>query len=234
MKSFSQFSEQAYIAREELIEAAVLRRGLSRVAQRGALKLGGKTAARLVPGVQQALGAYTVYDAVKRGDWTGAGLGALSMVPGPVGWAAIGAETARDFAGSGRPAAAQQTAQQPTPAPTSTTTPTTTPTAAPKASSVLAKKGGVEGTLDKSTGKWTSKKWSDAGKTRYQSMRGVEQIKKDKARLAQNQSTMQNVASQLAANPLGTTPTSSIQSAGQQYGNVAFAKRKITTPKISA
>ena len=39
MKSFSQFSEQAYIAREELIEAAVLRRGLSRVAQRGALKL---------------------------------------------------------------------------------------------------------------------------------------------------------------------------------------------------
>lgn len=229
MKSFSQFSEQAYIAREELIEAAVLRRGLSRVAQRGALKLGGKTAARLVPGVQQALGAYTVYDAIKRGDWTGAGLGAVSMVPGPIGWAAIGAETARDFAGSGSPAAAQPTTQQPT------TTPTATPTAAPKASTVLAKKGGVEGTLDKSTGKWTAKKWSDAGKSRYQSMRGAEQIKKDKAKLAQNQSTMNNVASQLAANPLGTTASiKPIQSAGQQYGSVAFARRKITTPKISA
>ena len=232
MKSFSQFSEQAYIAREELIEAAVLRRGLSRVGQRAALKLGGKTAARLVPGVQQALGAYTVYDAIKRGDWTGAGLGAVSMVPGPVGWAAIGAETARDFAGSGSPAVAQPTTQ---PTTQQSTTSTATPTAAPKASTVLAKKGGVEGTLDKSTGKWTANKWSDAGKSRYQSMRGAEQIKKDKAKLAQNQSTMNNVASQLAANPLGTTASiKPIQSAGQQYGSVAFAKRKITTPKISA
>ena len=223
MKSFSQFSEQAYIAREELIEAAVLRRGLSRVAQRGALKLGGKTAARLVPGVQQALGAYTVYDAIKRGDWTGAGLGAVSMVPGPIGWTAIGAETARDYMGGD-----DETA-------TPTPTPTATPTATPKASTVLAKKGGVEGTLDKSTGKWTAKKWSDSGKSRYQSMRGAEQIKKDKAKLAQNQSTMNNVASQLAANPLGTTASiKPIQSAGQQYGSVAFARRKITTPKISA
>jgi len=229
MKYFSQFSEQAYIAREELIESAIARRGLSRVAQRGALKLGGKTAARLVPGVGQVIGAYQAANAIRRGDWTGAALGAASLIPGPIGWAAIGAETARDLRRrDDETATPTPTAQQP--APGAAPVP-----AAPTKTTVLAKKGGVEGDLDKATGKWTARKWSDAGKSRYQSLRGANQVKSDAARLSQNQSTMNNVAAQLAANPLGTSASiKPIQAAGQQYGSVAFAKRKITTPKISA
>ena len=49
--------------------------------------------------------------------------------------------------------------------------PKPTPAARPK-TTVLAKKGGVQGTLDKSTGKFTAKNWSDAQSSRYKAHGG--------------------------------------------------------------
>jgi len=226
MKSFSQFSEQAHIAREELIEANVLSRGLSRLGTRTALKLGGKTAARLVPGAQQVLGAYYTADAVKRGDWTGAALSAASMLPGPLGYAALGAETARGFMQGDETSKPTPTTQQPS-APTPAPTSTTTPTAAPKASTVLAKKGGVEGDLDKATGKWTARKWTDPGRKRYETMRGTKTPQNNN--LSQNLNT---AAAELSAKPLAVP--NPIAAAGQNYGQVAFQKPpKKVIPKMS-
>lgn len=229
MKSFSQFSEQAHIAREELIEANVLSRGLSRVGTRTALKLGGKTAARLLPGVGQVYGAYSAIDAARRGDWTGAGLGALSMVPGPVGWAAIAADVAR-----GEPQAAQAKPQpqpkqqQPYSQPTSSADSSAAPTPAPERSTtVLAKKGGVEGDLDKATGKWTARKWTDPGRKRYETLRGTKAPQNNN--LSQNLNT---AAAELSAKPLAVP--SPIAAAGQNYGQVAFQNPpKKVIPKMS-
>ena len=67
---------------------------------------------------------------------------------------------------SGGPA---QAATKSTTTPAATPKPTTTPAATPKApsSTVLARKGGVMGKLDKSTGKWTKGDWSKKETSRY-------------------------------------------------------------------
>lgn len=228
MKTYNQFATEAKIAREELIEANVLSRGLSRVGTRTALKLGGKTAARLLPGVGQVYGAYSAIDAARRGDWTGAGLGALSMVPGPVGWAAIAADVAR-----GEPQAAQAKPQpqpkqqEPYSQPTSSADSSAAPTPAPAASNVLAKKAGVEGTLDKATGKWTAKKWDEPGRKRYETLRGTKTPQNNN--LSQNLNT---AAAELSAKPLAVP--SPIAAAGQNYGQVAFQNPpKKVIPKMS-
>ena len=49
----------------------------------------------------------------------------------------------------------------------------------PKPVTVLAKKGGVEGTLNKTTGKWTANNWSSAGRDRYNKLRGAAQLRRD-------------------------------------------------------
>jgi len=241
MKSYNQFVIEAYTTRQELIEAGVMARGLGRVVRRSAIRLGGKTAARLVPGLQQAFGAYQAYDAARRGDWTGAALGAASMVPGPVGWAAIGADVARGLKEPEGPVAkAQPSPASTTPAPSSTATApsSTAPAPSSTSSTVLAKKAGVEGDLDKATGKWTARKWEDKARERYQKLRGDTEVEKDKIKLSQNQAAMQAAAAELSANPLGkqtqVSPMQPIQTAGQQYGNIAFPRKRIVTSKISA
>lgn len=67
---------------------------------------------------------------------------------------------------SGGPA---QAATKSTTTPAATPKPTATPAATPKApsSTVLARKGGVMGKLDKSTGKWTKGDWSKKETSRY-------------------------------------------------------------------
>jgi len=74
------------------------------VAAKAAPGIIGKTAARALPGVGLAVGAYDAYDRAKKGDYVGAGLSALggvtSLLPG-VGTAATmgitGAQLARDY-----------------------------------------------------------------------------------------------------------------------------------------
>ncbi len=60
-----------------------------------------KVAGRLLPGVGSAFAAYSAYKDFESGDYLGAGLNAIGMIPGPVGWVALGAATAWDFMGWG-------------------------------------------------------------------------------------------------------------------------------------
>ena len=68
--------------------------------QKAAAKVGqrqaGKIASRFVPGLQQAYGIASGTRALARGDKLGAALGYASAIPGPVGWAAVGADVARE------------------------------------------------------------------------------------------------------------------------------------------
>lgn len=196
MKSYNQFIEEAYSAKEELNEVLGLRT---------AAKLG----ARAIPGLQTAyglgLGAYRL----SKGDRLGAGLAAASAIPGPIGWAALGADVARELS----PKSAK-TAPTPTPKPSptssspkpSSTLPPTSPSS-PKPSTVLAKKGGVEGTLDKSTGKFTTKSFSDIERKRYETTRGTQKLNRD-SQLIKPQ-----------------TVGSRIRQAGQEYGKKAFGMK---------
>jgi len=54
-------------------------------------------AARLAPGASIALGAYDTQRRFREGDYFGAGLGAISMVPGPIGWAGLGGQSLYDL-----------------------------------------------------------------------------------------------------------------------------------------
>ncbi|MBE5451286.1 hypothetical protein [Mycobacteroides abscessus] len=56
-----------------------------------------KTAARLVPGVGAAYSAVQAYQHAKSGDYLGAALNMVGMIPGPIGWVGIAAATAWDM-----------------------------------------------------------------------------------------------------------------------------------------
>lgn len=86
MKTYNQFINEAHQAKQSLDENIL------------------KLAARVLPGLQTVyglgLGAYRL----AKGDPLGASLAAASAIPGPAGWAAFAADTAREFgAGQGTP-----------------------------------------------------------------------------------------------------------------------------------
>lgn len=207
MKTYNQFVTEAYAAKEELNEFA------------GALARG---AARFVPGLQTAYGLYRGTSALMKGDKTGAALGYGSALPGPLGWGFAAADVGRDLMkGSAKPAPAAPTptpspapaASTTQPAPAADTSSSSTPAAAPapKSTTVLAKKGGVEGELDKATGKFTARTFTDAEKGRYQTARGADQLAKDSA----------------------VATGDKIKAAGAEYGAKAFQTTKTVqqTPK---
>ena len=113
MKTYEQFVYEMYTVKEKLDENVGL-----------ALR----TAGRAIPGLQTAyglgLGAYRL----SQGDKTGAALAAASAIPGPVGYAALAADVARE-AGVGQGTAfgkTQPTSPRPT-APTQKPTSTVPP-----------------------------------------------------------------------------------------------------------
>lgn len=75
---------------------------LSEKGLQGLSKSSLKLAGRLLPGVGSAIAAYSAYKDFKSGDYLGAGLNAIGMIPGPVGWIALAAGTVWDMAGWGR------------------------------------------------------------------------------------------------------------------------------------
>ena len=162
MKSYNQFVGEAYSARENLDE--------------GVGKLLSKAGSRFIPFAQTAYGLYSGTSKLMKGDTTGAVLGYGSALPGPLGWGFVAADIARDLAGPGN---AKKEKEKEKEKDETKDTPS-------KSTTVLAKKGGEEGVLDKSTGEWTAKKWQDAGRERYKEKRGAEQIKKDAETVAKN------------------------------------------------
>ncbi|WP_051088045.1 hypothetical protein [Mycobacterium sp. 155] len=64
-------------------------------------KAGIKGAARLLPGVGALVAGYAAYQDAKQGDYVGAVLNGLGVIPGPVGWIALGAGTIWDLTGWG-------------------------------------------------------------------------------------------------------------------------------------
>lgn len=74
---------------------------LSEKGLQGLSKSSLKLAGRLLPGVGSAIAAYSAYKDFKSGDYLGAGLNAIGMIPGPVGWIALAAGTVWDMAGWG-------------------------------------------------------------------------------------------------------------------------------------
>jgi len=73
----------------------LMTKGYTTASLKGARGLG-KTAGRFVPGVGIALGAIDAGMRVKEGDWAGAGLSVLSMIPGPIGWGALALQLGYD------------------------------------------------------------------------------------------------------------------------------------------
>ena len=233
MKTFNQFMTEAYSAQEELNEVV------------GAVARG---ASRFIPGLQTAYGLYSGTSKLMKGDLTGAALGYGSALPGPLGWGFAAADMGRDLAGGGQPQAQKPKPQTDTApaAPANNAVADTAPAApaapantaaAPKPQTVLAKKGGVEGTLDKSTGKWTEKKWGDEGRKRYETSRGAEQLKKDVAAVKTNtlktSPEARNVAKQGYA---GQQPKSLDlkKEVKVEKPNFANIKPRYTLPKVSA
>ena len=204
---------EAYSASDELNEVVG-------VAARGA--------ARFIPGLQQLYGIYRGTSQLMKGDKTGAALGYASALPGPLGWGAAALDLGREIRGSGQPQPQKPTKTEPT-----KTEPTKTDTAPAKPSDnklgdkvksqmVLAKKDGVEGKLDKATGKFTAGEFSAAEKERYQTTRGAEQIKKDVEKVKASQPkdyVGQKVKPLELKKPVTLTP---------------MKPAKITIPKISA
>jgi len=206
MKSYSQFVYESYSARENLDEVAG--------------RLAGKVGSRFIPGLQTAYGLYSGTSKLMKGDYLGAALGYGSALPGPLGWGFAGADIARELTSGGgnkqgegdkesksqqsttqppasQPPASQPPASQPPASQPPASQPPSSSTPTPKSGNVLAKKGGVEGVLDKSTGKWTKKDWGEAGRTRYQQARGAEQIKKDAEKVNSASTTAPNRRQQI-------------------------------------
>ena len=184
MKSYNQFTTEAYSGKENIQEAIPL-------ALMGAAKL-----------ASMGLSAYSAYSAaqnLRKGKYGDAALDALGMVPGGVafkGAKALGAgrnlargasatqSVVRNFSPNARNRAIEggidmatkavlgtgaATASQKDPSKTQPAAPASSSTPpAPKSSSVvLARKGGVMGKLDKATGKWTKGDWTDKESARY-------------------------------------------------------------------
>ncbi len=72
----------------------------SDLAAKGLTKVGlaasAKTAARFVPVVGSALGAYLAYKSFKEGDYVGSVLNLVGVIPGPIGWIGMGAAAVWD------------------------------------------------------------------------------------------------------------------------------------------
>ncbi|WP_078321709.1 hypothetical protein [Mycobacteroides chelonae] len=60
-----------------------------------------KGAMKFVPGLGAAVAGYAAIKAFQRGDYVGAALNAVAMIPGPVGWIAAGASVAWELTGWG-------------------------------------------------------------------------------------------------------------------------------------
>lgn len=74
----------------------------AKLAEKGLMGGGAlKTAAKLVPGVGSLVAAYSAFQNFKSGDYVGAVLNALGMIPGPVGWIGIGASLIWEASGFG-------------------------------------------------------------------------------------------------------------------------------------
>ena len=137
----------------------------------------GRLAGRAMPGVGAGLYGYDAIQRARKGDWGGAalsGLGAgMSFIPGAGGLASIipgGIQMATDAMGlTGDKSKGQPGYKPPAASTPSASTPSSgTPAAVkPKNTTVLALKGGVQGRLDKATGKFTPGAFSDAEKARY-------------------------------------------------------------------
>jgi len=183
MKTFNQFISEAYVYanKDDLQEIAPL-----------ALLAGAGKLASL------GLGAYSAYSAVKnlqKGNYKGAALDALGVIPGGKAFKAV-----RALGGGknlGRAASAAQSLFRYSPATAwgrgtekaiGTVVNTVTgggnkkqeskpqeskpqeskpQESKPTSSTVLARKGGVMGKLDKATGKWTKGDWTDKESARY-------------------------------------------------------------------
>ena len=169
MKSFSEFNQVSTEKYSEVSEHydSLVEQG---VLTENPLLRG---AARFIPGLQQGYGIYRGTKALMKGDLAGAGLGYGSALPGPLGYGFAAADIARDMGfdplktkpGSKQPASTQPPSSQP--AASNTTQPSSTQPAKPKNTTVLALKGGVQGKLDKATGKFTPGDFTDAEKQRY-------------------------------------------------------------------
>lgn len=174
MKSYNQFVTEATTSRENIQEAL--------------------PALALLPAAGKALSygfaAYQAYEAAKKlrkGDYGGAALDAAMAIPsaGAAGRIAKGLKWGqrgtKALTYAGRTAKAGVIAKQTAdafnePASAAETQPSTdnkpsaeTQPAAPKpaSSTVLARKGGVEGKLNKATGQWTKGNWSSQESDRY-------------------------------------------------------------------
>lgn len=55
-----------------------------------------KTLARMAPGVGAVYGAIQAFNSAKHGDYIGATLGLVSMIPGPIGWVGVAGSMVRD------------------------------------------------------------------------------------------------------------------------------------------
>ena len=158
MKTYNQFSVESHSARENLHEVAftgaALGAGLWKLAKLG-------------------LGAYSAYEAgksLKKGDYTGAALNTVQAV-NPMGKFGIAA----GLTDMVRPRGDDKKNDTAPAAPSNNTvadkkSQTTQPTTQPKtkpSSIVLARKGGVQGKLDKATGKWTKGDWTQKESDRY-------------------------------------------------------------------
>ena len=161
----------AYHFYEHLVEEGVL--------TENPLAALGRLGGRVLPGVGAGLYGYDAIQRAKKGDWGGAalqGLGAgLSLVPGVGTLGALAPAAinmATDAMGLTGDKSKGQTNYKP-PAgstPPAAAKPTTTQPAAPakpKNTTVLALKGGVQGKLDKATGKFTPGDFTDAERQRY-------------------------------------------------------------------
>ena len=143
----------------------------------------GKLGGRVLPGVGAGLYGYDAIQRARKGDYGGAalqGLGAgLSLVPGVGTLGALAPAAinmATDAMGlTGNKSKGQPGYKPPTPAAASKpgggspapVRSTTSTTKKKPNSTVLALKGGVQGRLDKATGKFTAGNFSDAEKSRY-------------------------------------------------------------------
>jgi hypothetical protein len=165
LRTYQEFVEEAYAS--------------STIDENIAAKLTSKAGSRAIKAIPLLGRAYSAGEAVYRasqGDWAGAGLSALGAVPGPVGYAALAADIARDYEKKDDDQDPNpQQGKTPTPQQGKTPTPQQNDSSAQQSSeskpqssnTVLARKGGVEGSLDKSTGKFTASKWTSSQSDRY-------------------------------------------------------------------
>lgn len=142
MKSYSQFVGEAYSAREELNEIL----GLTKLVTKGAKAIGSKGFKFSKYAGRRGIGGALAGYSLAKGDMTGTGLGLASMLPGPIGSIAMGANLVRSLRGDHRNV--QDSEKEPaTPPPTSTQNPPPTTALDPKKDNRSAKEIGRE--LDK-------------------------------------------------------------------------------------